>query len=54
MPVPGGDVGADNEGDAVVDVAIVGHGPVGAVAAALLGQAGLRVHVRATACPPCT
>ena len=27
------------------DVAIVGYGPVGAVAAALLGQAGLRVHV---------
>lgn len=27
------------------DVAIVGFGPVGAVAAALLGQAGLRVHV---------
>jgi 3-(3-hydroxy-phenyl)propionate hydroxylase len=27
------------------DVAIVGCGPVGAVAAALLGQAGLRVHV---------
>jgi 3-(3-hydroxy-phenyl)propionate hydroxylase len=28
-----------------VDVAIVGYGPAGAVAAALLGQAGLRVHV---------
>ena len=27
------------------DVAIVGYGPAGAVAAALLGQAGLRVHV---------
>ena len=27
------------------DVAVVGYGPVGAVAAALLGQAGLRVHV---------
>ena len=27
------------------DVAIVGYGPVGAVLAALLGQAGLRVHV---------
>ncbi len=27
------------------DVAIVGYGPVGAVAAALLGQAGLKVHV---------
>ena len=29
----------------VLDVAIVGCGPAGAVAAALLGQAGLRVHV---------
>jgi 3-(3-hydroxy-phenyl)propionate hydroxylase len=29
----------------VFDVAIVGFGPTGAVAAALLGQAGLRVHV---------
>ena len=29
----------------VFDVAIVGFGPSGAVAAALLGQAGLRVHV---------
>src|SRR5450432_1690503 len=29
----------------VFDVAIVGYGPTGAVAAALLGQAGLRVHV---------
>ena len=29
----------------VVDVAIVGYGPVGAVAAALLGQAGLKVQV---------
>jgi len=28
-----------------VDIAIVGYGPAGAVAAALLGQAGLRVHV---------
>ena len=37
VPVPGADVD--------VDVAIVGFGPVGAVAAALLGQAGLRVHV---------
>lgn len=37
---PGGD--APDEG---FDVAIVGFGPVGAVAAALLGQAGLRVHV---------
>ncbi|OYU73575.1 MAG: hypothetical protein CFE45_36960, partial [Burkholderiales bacterium PBB5] len=27
------------------DVAIVGYGPVGAVAAALLGQAGLKVFV---------
>ena len=32
-------------GDAVFDVAIVGFGPSGAVAAALLGQAGLRVLV---------
>lgn len=31
--------------DPVFDVAIVGFGPAGAVAAALLGQAGLRVHV---------
>jgi len=31
--------------DADVDVAIVGYGPVGAVTAALLGQAGLRVQV---------
>lgn len=30
---------------AAFDVAIVGYGPAGAVAAALLGQAGLRVHV---------
>ncbi len=30
---------------AVFDVAIVGYGPAGAVAAALLGQAGLSVHV---------
>jgi len=29
----------------VFDVAIVGFGPTGAVAAALLGQAGLRIHV---------
>lgn len=29
----------------MVDVAIVGYGPAGAVAAALLGQAGLSVHV---------
>jgi len=29
----------------VFDVAIIGFGPTGAVAAALLGQAGLRVHV---------
>lgn len=29
----------------VFDVAIVGLGPTGAVAAALLGQAGLKVHV---------
>ena len=29
----------------IYDVAIVGYGPVGAVLAALLGQAGLRVHV---------
>ena len=29
----------------VYDVAIVGYGPVGAVLAALLGQAGLTVHV---------
>ncbi len=32
-------------GARVFDVAIVGFGPTGAVAAALLGQAGLRVHV---------
>ena len=32
-------------GASTYDVAIVGYGPVGAVAAALLGQAGLRVHV---------
>jgi 3-(3-hydroxy-phenyl)propionate hydroxylase len=31
--------------NAVFDVAIVGYGPAGAVAAALLGQAGLKVHV---------
>ncbi|WP_119155346.1 bifunctional 3-(3-hydroxy-phenyl)propionate/3-hydroxycinnamic acid hydroxylase [Caldimonas tepidiphila] len=31
--------------DTLYDVAIVGFGPSGAVAAALLGQAGLRVHV---------
>jgi 3-(3-hydroxy-phenyl)propionate hydroxylase len=31
--------------EAVFDVAIVGYGPSGVVAAALLGQAGLRVHV---------
>lgn len=31
--------------DAAYDVALVGYGPAGAVAAALLGQAGLRVHV---------
>jgi 3-(3-hydroxy-phenyl)propionate hydroxylase len=31
--------------DGIVDVAIVGYGPVGAVAAALLGQAGLSVYV---------
>lgn len=30
---------------AAYDAAVVGFGPVGAVAAALLGQAGLRVHV---------
>jgi 3-(3-hydroxy-phenyl)propionate hydroxylase len=30
---------------ATYDVAIIGFGPTGAVAAALLGQAGLRVHV---------
>ncbi|MEY4580753.1 MAG: hypothetical protein RL701_5456 [Pseudomonadota bacterium] len=29
----------------VYDVAVVGYGPTGVVAAALLGQAGLRVHV---------
>ena len=45
------------------DVAIVGFGPAGAVAAGLLGQAGLKVHVcdrrqgvyeipRASAAPP--
>ncbi len=32
-------------GASIVDVAIVGCGPAGAVAAALLGQAGLSVHV---------
>ncbi len=32
-------------GPKVYDVAIIGFGPVGAVAAALLGQAGLNVHV---------
>lgn len=32
-------------GERVYDVAIVGYGPSGAVAAALLGQAGLSVHV---------
>lgn len=31
--------------DELYDVAIVGFGPSGAIAAALLGQAGLRVHV---------
>ena len=41
MPAMVADRVADADND--VDVAIVGHGPVGAVAAALLGQAGLRV-----------
>ena len=36
---------ADAASDAVFDVAIVGFGPSGAVAAALLGQAGLKVLV---------
>jgi len=31
--------------DGMFDVAVVGFGPAGAVAAALLGHAGLRVHV---------
>ena len=32
-------------GDAVYDVAVVGFGPSGAVAANLLGQAGLKTYV---------
>lgn len=40
-----GSVGlAESAGD-MFDVAIVGYGPAGVVAAALLGQAGLKVHV---------
>ena len=31
--------------DELYDVAVIGFGPTGAVAAALLGKAGLRTHV---------
>ncbi len=37
--------GSNGSGSGTVDVAIVGYGPAGAVAAALLGQAGFTVHV---------
>ena len=34
-----------NTADSIYDVAIVGYGPAGQVAAALLGQRGLKVYV---------